>query len=76
MTFPTHIYAHSTVIGESAQRTHTRKARQNGASSMARDGIVAKQTRVGCGGDGASTADTRIFSPQTFPLKLVRTYTE
>jgi hypothetical protein len=45
MTLPTHIYAHSTVIGESAQRTHTRKPRQNGASSMARDGIDVPQNR-------------------------------
>jgi len=32
--------------GSDVQRTHTRKPRQNGASSMARDGIVAQQTRV------------------------------
>jgi len=38
--------------------------------------LLRSRREWGCGREGASTADTRIFSPQASPLRSVRTYTE
>jgi len=43
---PTHINAHQGGLEARDQGSQARKPRQDGASGMARDGIVAQQTRV------------------------------